>query len=233
MSLAAAYSDTSDYEDPAASEMDPHFTASAFPVPSLDLLHKTANGRSGKKKGKRKGSSMRPRASSREGACESPCSSPLMMTTDTEEARKQQEQPWLAPLDDLRQQVSFKDSQLEILLQGVELTVQADRDRLEALAGQVGGLDLAALRNEVGALRDEVALKNQECDDLRSDVEDLETRLERSEQQSDAIGARQTMIEAKLEPITNGSCNLLAKYLKYKHKFLEIRDQMGELQKSD
>ena len=224
MSFAAAYSDTSDYEDPAASEMDPHFTASAFPVPSLDLLHKTASRRSGKKKGKR---------ANREAVCESPCSSPLMMTTDTEEARKQQEQPWLAPLDDLRQQVSFKDSQLEILLQGVELTVQADRDRLEALTGQVGDLDMAALRNEVGALRDEVALKNQECDDLRSDVEDLETRLERSEQQSDAIGARQTMIEAKLEPITNGSCNLLAKYLKYKHKFLEIRDQMGELTKSD
>ena len=224
MSLAAAYSDTSDYDDPAASEMDPHFTASTFPVPSLDLLRTTASRRSGKKKGKR---------ASREAVCESPCSSPLMMTTDTEEARKQQEQPWLAPLDDLRQQVSFKDSQLEILLQGVELTVQADRDRLEALTGQVGDLDLAALRNEVGALRDEVALKNQECDDLRSDVEDLETRLERSEQQSDAIGARQTMIEAKLEPATNGSVNLLAKYLKYKTKFLEIRDQGGESRKSD
>ena len=206
MSLAAAYSDTSDYEDPAASEMDPHFTASAFPVPSLDLLHKTASRRSGKKKGKR---------ASREAVCESPCSSPLMMTTDTEEARKQQEQPWLAPLDHLRQQVSFKDSQLEILLQ------------------QVGDLDLAALRNEVGDLRDEVALKNQECDDLRNEVEHLEARLERSEQQSDAIGARQTMIEAKLEPATNGSVNLLAKYLKYKTKFLEIRDQGGESRKSD
>ena len=223
--MAFVYSDTSECGDEAAaSEVDPHYTMSAFeppqcPTSASSALRSILEEEAAKKK---KAHQKKEKHKNKTKKQPDDSSEDMRLTTDSDVARRRQANPWQAPLESQREYVDCK-------LGGLEAEMHALQDEQRRL---IADLDVEAVRDELSDLQSDLLLRDQEGDRLRDEVADLKQLLAAKSDALEAITGQLVRLELRLEPITNGSVNTLHGYLKYKHKFLALRNECNEAKKA-